>query len=256
MLLQALSSGSQGNAVWVSSARTNVLVDCGILAQDLMQRIRAIGRNPKLVHAIVITHGHLDHIRGLRRFARVCGAPVFLDTELRDRGFLRSLPDIRGFRPDQPFEIGDLEIEAFRVSHDAHPTSGFRIRHGEHRVGLTTDLGCDEGRVTDVLSTCSSVYLEFNYDERMLRDGPYPDPLKQRVASEVGHLSNDQAATILRRAAHPGLRSVVLAHLSQTNNSPELATRAATDALTAAGCDAEIVVARQDEPSRAVEVGV
>ena len=254
MFLQALSSGSQGNAIWVSAGHTNLMIDCGLFAQDLIQRTRAAGHNPRMVHAILITHAHLDHIRGLRRFAKYCGAPVYMESHLRDRGFFARLPDVRGFHADQPFTVGDFECEAFRVSHDAHPTVGFRLRHGALNAGLTTDLGCAEGRVCDVLKQCQAIYLEANHDRSMLLDGPYADALKARVDSDLGHLSNDQAAAILEHACHPNLKHVVLAHLSETNNTPELARATISRVLTAQGVDADLIIANQDRPTQPVRL--
>jgi phosphoribosyl 1,2-cyclic phosphodiesterase len=251
VIVQPLASGSKGNAVWVEHEGTRLLFDAGLPGPELIARARAAGREPKRLNAIFLSHLHLDHARGLRRAAKVSGAPVHLHRAHLERGVYRGLGDLRSFFPGEPRKIGSIEVEAFRVSHDAEPTVGFVVSVGATRFGFATDLGCSDDHVVEQLSGCDALYLEFNHDEQMLWHGPYPGPLKERIAGMQGHLSNAQAEQLLERIAGESLRFLFLAHLSETNNTPELALASAQRALRRAGREGlvELRVALQHEPT-------
>jgi phosphoribosyl 1,2-cyclic phosphodiesterase len=257
VIVQPLASGSKGNAVWIEHQGTRLLFDAGLPGPELVARARSAEREPKRLNAIFLSHLHLDHARGLRRAAKVSGAPVFLHRAHSERGLYRGLGDVRSFTPGEPREIGSLRVEAFAVSHDAIPTVGFVVQTREARFGFATDLGCGDELVVEKLSGCDALYLEFNHDEQMLWHGPYPGPLKERIAGMHGHLSNAQAERLLERLAGERLRFVFLAHLSETNNTPELALAAARRALQRAGREAqvELRIALQHAPTPPHELG-
>lgn len=245
MRFASLGSGSQGNALLVSSGSTTVMVDCGFGLKDCTGRLERLGLEPHALDGILVTHEHGDHIGGVARFAARYGTPVWLTHGTARH--LEVLPEvgvhiIGGY---QRFAIGDLEIAPFPVPHDASEPAQFVIGDGSRRLGVLTDAGSITNHMVEMLSGCEGLFLECNHDETMLRASSYPASLIERVAGDWGHLSNASAGDLLRRVAHAGLQHVVAAHLSQQNNRPELARAALAEAL---GCDSEwIAVADQAE---------
>jgi phosphoribosyl 1,2-cyclic phosphodiesterase len=218
----------------VRSGETAILIDAGISLKDLSRRLARVGIGIEELDALVLTHEHGDHVRGAIALCRRRGLRVHATSATTGRAGLRG-----GLRPETvidfatgvPFEVGCLEVLPFAVPHDAAETHGFRVSDGRVRAGFATDLGSLTLEVLEGLSACDVVVLESNHDERMLRDGPYPPFLKRRVNSPNGHLSNSDAAELIRCICHDGLRHLALAHLSRTNNVPELPLEAAREAL-------------------------
>jgi phosphoribosyl 1,2-cyclic phosphodiesterase len=232
-----LGSGSKGNATLVEAGSTRILVDAGLSARALGNRLEAVGVSAVEIDFILLSHDHSDHVRGAERFSRLHGVPVLSSIETLE-AMDRSPVDFAAWEPlpeNGPAALGDFEVECFPVPHDAAKPVGF-VLHGEGlRLAMATDLGHATTLVLERLRGSDLVMIESNHDERMLRDGPYPWQLKQRVAGRTGHLSNDEAAAVLEDVVEDCCRAVVLAHLSAKNNSPELARKTAARALAAAG---------------------
>lgn len=249
MQVLPLASGSQGNSLMVCSGQTRLVVDIGLGISDFESRLAVAAIDPKSITAVLMTHRHRDHNRGVADFCRRYRTPAY-----GTRRTLRSLCNkldrrLHTIQAGQPFDIQTINVHAVGLSHDAPDTVGYRFDDGHHRFGYATDLGCDKGDLSDVFVRLDALFLEFNYDTEMLENGPYPRQLKDRIASDKGHLSNQQAANLLRTLDQDRLQRVWLAHLSQRNNQPDLALAAARDALEAGG-SAILEIAEQDRPSR------
>jgi phosphoribosyl 1,2-cyclic phosphodiesterase len=250
-----LGSGSQGNATLVEVDSTRLLVDAGLSARALERRLGAVGVEPGDLDAVLLSHEHSDHARGAERFSKRHGVPVVCDHgTLEAMDVSRAhLADWQPLEPGRLLEIGGARIDAFPVPHDAVRPVGFAIEGRGTRVAIVTDLGHATTLVLERLRGCDLLMIEANHDDRMLRDGPYPWQLKQRVGGRLGHLSNDEAAAVLRRVAGDSLRAVVLAHLSKHNNTHRLALQAARRALQSVGRgDVDVSVAECDRPSAPV----
>jgi len=240
--ISVLASGSSGNATVVESAGACVLVDCGISYRQLVTRMRPLGLTPDRVEAVLLTHEHDDHVKGLEVFLRHHPVPV-MATAGTLGGLPLPLPDADPLASGRVVRVGDLEVLPVQTCHDAREPVGFVVEGGRARVGLVTDTGVCTELLVERLSGCHAVLLECNHDRDLLRVGPYPWPLKQRIASRTGHLSNEQASAALERLAHSGLEVVVGMHLSQTNNRPEMVRRELSAIL--AGSEVRLEVASQ-----------
>ena len=236
MRFASLGSGSQGNALVVEVNATRILLDCGFGLSEVTRRLGRLGISPDDLSAIVVTHEHDDHIGGVARFARKHRVPVWVTS-----GTLRGLEDlfdpevevcpIRGYGG---FSIGDICIEPFPVPHDAREPAQFVFGDGARRLGVLTDAGHVTAHIRHCLNHCDAIVLECNHDPEMLRTGDYPERLKARIASRLGHLDNPSAAALLAALDLDRLQHVIAAHLSQINNRPELARAALAGAL---GCE-------------------
>jgi phosphoribosyl 1,2-cyclic phosphodiesterase len=238
--LSLLASGSRANCALVASSTTRILVDAGLSCRETFKRLRALGEKPEQLSAILITHEHSDHVAGLQRLATKLDIPVFL-TEPTHREWGRALRDDDGKIPVLPkrerfasgcsFQVGDIEIKPFTIPHDAADPVGFTFRTEGIKIGFATDLGYMPVSVRDHLRGCDILVIESNHDLEKLRTGPYPWSVKQRVMSRVGHLSNDALAQFFSSDYDGGAAYVILAHLSEQNNHPEIARAAAEYAL-------------------------
>ncbi len=246
--------------MYVGSAGRGVLIDAGLPGSRVEERLGAAGLSPDRVGAVVVTHGHRDHLSGAGVWGRRYGVPVYMTEECRrtspetlgPRGLDRV--EVRLFEPGVAFAVEGLEFRPVATSHDAPDSVGFRVTDGDAVLGFATDLGFASHLVRHALRGAHVLYVESNHDEDLLVNGPYPWFLKQRIRSRHGHLSNGACATLLGELLHPGLRAVVLGHLSETNNEPRLAYEAARRVLDGAGAgeDVTLLVARQDRPGRRV----
>lgn len=232
-----MGSGSQGNALLVEAHTTRILLDCGFGLAEATRRLARIGVAPSDLSAIVVTHEHQDHIGGAARFARKHRLPVWLTT-----GTLRGLEGL--FDPDVEvclvrgycgFSVGDIRVDPFPVPHDAREPAQYVFGDGACRLGVLTDAGHVTAHMQRCLSGCDALVVECNHDAEMLRTGTYPERLKTRISSRLGHLDNESAAALLAGLDLSRLQHVVAAHLSESNNRPELARAALADAL---GCAA------------------
>jgi len=243
--LAVLASGSGGNATVVECGETLVLLDCGISLRRLRSGMKALGMSPGRIQAVLLTHEHDDHVKGLEVFLRHHPVPV-----LATAGTIGAMPvapaEVKVIAAGRRVRLGDLEVTPVPICHDAREPVGFVVEGGGRRAGMVTDTGVLTDLLLDVLSGCNALLLECNHDRDLLRYGPYPWPLKQRIASRTGHLSNDKARAGIERLAHAGLDVVVGMHLSQTNNRPDLAARELGEVL--AGSSVRIEMSSQDEP--------
>ncbi|MBI5062711.1 MAG: MBL fold metallo-hydrolase [Desulfatitalea sp.] len=243
-----LASGSKGNAIYVSDGRTAILVDAGLSGIEIERRMAAAGLDAGQLSAIVVSHEHSDHIRGVGILSRRYKLPVYLSagTQRAAGGLLGKVHEIRLFDIGRGFAIQDLAMHAFSTSHDAADPAGFTIGCNGSKIGIATDLGIATGMVKEHLKACRLLVLEANHDPTMLMEGPYPWPLKQRIKSRNGHLSNEESGDLLAEIRHDGLCHVILAHLSETNNTPQKALRAVEKVLGAGHRSFQIHVAQQE----------
>lgn len=250
MKICLLASGSKGNSLLVESGKTRLLIDAGLSARELRKRLDTIGVDAESINALLITHEHGDHIRGLGPLVRQLDLPVYLQTDLA-----RMLPDVgkpacvQEFVDGEEFTINDLTIRPFAITHDCLAPVGFTLAGEQGKVGVATDLGVVTRLVTECLQDCRALVLETNHDEELLRDGPYPWKLKQRVRSNHGHLSNHAGGSLLRDVLWSGLETVFLGHLSETNNRPELAVEAVSAVLDEQNtCAPQVLLGKQNLP--------
>lgn len=243
----SLGSGSRGNAMVVEARGTRVLLDCGFGPRELSARLARLDLDLGDFAAILVTHEHSDHSAGVFKCARRYGTEVILTHGTlaampRDRG---ALPLLRVIDSHRPFVVGEMEILPFTVPHDAREPVQFVFSDGRNHLGVLTDTGAVTPHIVETLRICDALVLECNHDPGMLANGNYSRMLKQRISGRFGHLDNQAAAALLGELKHSRLRHVVAAHLSEQNNTPQLARAALARAL---GCSDEwIGVATQEE---------
>jgi phosphoribosyl 1,2-cyclic phosphodiesterase len=228
-----LASGSKGNAIYVSDGATALLIDSGISCRELEGRLQSRGLSAETLDAVIVTHEHSDHIRGVSVLSRKYGIPVYMSpgTQTGAGNQIGNLHRTVLFQCGSTFKIKSLAIHPFSISHDAEDPAGITIQHKGRKVGIATDLGVCTAMVKEHLKNCGLLVLEANHDPAMLIDGPYPWFLKQRIKGRTGHLSNEDSKHLLKDICHDNLSHVVLAHLSEVNNSPEIALRVVGEAL-------------------------
>lgn len=248
MRFSILGSGSRGNSVFIESGKTAILIDAGFSGKEIQARLRSIGRDLSDIRALCITHEHNDHICGAGVLSRRCGIPTYANPGTFANGEKRfgTLKARKEFDTGDILQIDDLEVRSFRISHDTADPVGFVISDGKASVGYCTDTGQVSHLMATRLAGCNGLILEFNHNLDMLKNGPYPLPLQQRVRSSQGHLCNEDAAEFLAQLVSDHLRFVVLAHLSETNNTPDLARNAALQSVADWG-ETSLLVAGQDE---------
>lgn len=253
MLFRTLASGSTGNAAILSARNTNILLDAGISARRIVTNLRAQGIEK--LGAILITHEHTDHIKGLRVLLKHINAPVYAPNETA----LHMINNIEGlegriipFTPGNCFEIGEIDVNSFATPHDSASSCGYSFFHGRHKVTSVTDFGHITQAIEAAIIGSDILMVESNHDEELLRNGPYPFFLKKRVSGENGHLSNGNCAALAAKAVANGTQQIILAHLSRQNNTPALAEKTVKQALISSGADTlddfKITVASPDTP--------
>jgi phosphoribosyl 1,2-cyclic phosphodiesterase len=245
-----LGSGSSGNSTLVSTGRTRLLVDAGLSRREIMRRLAEVGEVLERIDAILISHEHCDHVSGLPVIAKTVRAPVYV-THLAAPAiaWTDELPTIETFQAGARISIGDIEIDTFTVPHDAADPIGFCFRSQGLKIGLVTDLGYIPESIKFHLRGTDLLILESNHDLEMLKVGPYPWPVKQRVMSRKGHLSNDTVSEFILSELDPATRTLVLGHLSENNNHPEIARLVASQALEGRGLATRLVIAGQRDPT-------
>ena len=235
-----LASGSRGNAAVVETSRARLLIDAGISCRETFKRLKSQSIDPQSISAVLVTHEHTDHVYGLNTLAKRLEGPVFMtgatyqawSRAMRDQGGdVAKLKKVEIFSAGRSFQIADITVTPFTIPHDAVDPVGFTFRAEGTKVAIATDLGYVPASICDHLRNCDVLVIESNHDVEMLRVGPYPWSVKQRVMSRVGHLSNDSLARFFAKDYDGGAAYIVLAHLSEQNNHPELAWKAAEKAL-------------------------
>ena len=257
--LHVLASGSKGNCSVVENTLTGtcIVIDCGISKSVFMERLGACGLDPMRIEAILVTHEHTDHTKGLgvatRGLARLGVHPPLYasaavhaaSSELRA---LENAVDLRHFVRGDDLPLAGMTVHAFATSHDAAESFGFRVECAGDAVGFMTDTGVVTGEAHEALRGCRVLALEANHDPDMLASGPYPYYLKQRIASERGHLSNGQSAELLDALLDTSLESVIGMHVSQNNNTYRLPRQMLADVLARNDHPARALVGFQDRP--------
>ncbi len=235
--ISTLASGSSGNALLVRAGSTALLIDAGLSAKSLCSHLDTLGTAPSSLSGILLTHEHGDHTRGLKILSSKHAVPVY--TTARTAYELQSsIPaaDWRLFQSGSTFELGDVRIASFSVPHDAADPVGYVISYGSSSFAVATDLGHPTRQVVNSLRGVCGVFVECNHDEVLLQnDTKRPWSVKQRIMSRHGHLSNQSAAALIAEIASPSLSHVLLAHLSEDCNSPDLATSTMREKLSSAG---------------------
>lgn len=249
--MAVLASGSSGNCTFIATERVKILVDAGLSRRETLKRLAAIGERGDDIQAILVTHEHSDHIAGLYQLATKNKIPVYISSLTRRALPPQTLLDAaETIRPGHSFQIGDLEIDPFTIPHDAVDPVAFRIRSAGVQIAVCTDLGYIPQNVKESLRGTHCLIMESNHDPEMLRNGPYPWTLKQRVMSRTGHLSNKTFCDFLTDDFDREARVLVLAHLSEQNNHPEIARLAAASVLeTRSANETRLLVSSQREPT-------
>ena len=249
-----LASGSRGNCSVISTKTVNIMIDDGLNLRTLAERARLANIDLSKINAILITHEHSDHVKGIAAFCKRYSTPVYCHSESKE--FLDPMicPYIIDKDMDTPFEIGDLTISPFRLPHDSNYNLGFKVSQGKSVISIATDLGFVSEGTLEKLKGSDLVMLESNHDIDMLREGSYPFMLKQRILGKNGHLSNDDCASAILQLARNGTKHFLLAHLSQDNNTPEVAFECAAKNLEnnyfTEGKDVFVDVANQYKSTR------
>ncbi len=251
LTLTTLASGSSGNGILLSGAGTHLLIDVGISCRRICKSLRELGIEPRDLGGILITHEHTDHISGLATLTKQFAVPVYTSPGTGRQLCYRiaALEDVlHTCEPGGSFAVGELLVETFPTLHDAAPPMGFAVSDGERKAAVVTDLGVVTDEVRSGMAGAGLVVVEANHDVDWVESGPYPYYLKRRILGDHGHLSNEAGGELARRAVEAGAHTVVLAHLSAENNTPERARTAVEVALSACGRAVTLEVAPRAEP--------
>ena len=248
-----LSSGSSGNCCWVKHKGQEILIDAGISRRAISNALKSLGSDLSNISAVFVTHEHSDHVKGIPMLTKYEQLPVHAVSETAS--MLKNVdPDcIVPHNPLYSVELSrDFKVESFVTPHDSNASVGYVITAGDTRFAIATDMGMCAKSVADALTGCEGVILEANYDAQMLHDGPYPLYLQERIASRWGHLENKDSAKMAAYLAMNGTKKVLLAHLSEENNTPELALSAVQSYLNAHRIPLEVAVAERHTPTRLI----
>lgn len=255
-----LYSSSSGNSTFIGDERGGILIDAGVSMKRLIEALEKNGIAPDRVEGILISHEHSDHIKGLLNFTKRFHTPVYTGIEtakfLTSRDLISTSSVINVFENVDSFCVGDYEVHPFATPHDSRESYGFRIKNPEGKVVVTcTDLGYVTEDVHKNLLSASVCLIEANYDDKMLERGRYPYPLKQRIRSDRGHLSNANSAAEIEILIRNGTQRIILGHLSQENNTPYIARQTVLSQLCEIDADEyELFVAPANEPGEAVKI--
>jgi phosphoribosyl 1,2-cyclic phosphodiesterase len=259
--VSVLASSSSGNSIYIACGKTRLLIDAGLSGKEIDDRLKKIGARGDELDAILVTHEHTDHIKGVGVLSRRYDLPIYAN-DLTWQGSAESLGTInekncRVFSND--FMIGDLEIKPFSIPHDANDPVGYIISSGKNRIGVATDMGYIPERIKKLLWGLDILIIEANHDLDMLMTGNYPWSLKRRITGEKGHLSNDDTAATLPGLINSNFPCILLAHLSKDNNIPELAYITVKNSLEDAGLnigkDLRLNFAFREKPTQIYHVG-
>ncbi|MBX7150634.1 MBL fold metallo-hydrolase [bacterium] len=218
-----LASGSKGNCVYLKAGETECLIDAGLSCREIEKRLNTIGTNAAKIRHIFMTHEHVDHIQGLPVFTKKYTVEVHMNQSMYLHAGSMVSNKTRVHLFDDTFTVEQMLIEPFSISHDAIDPVGYCFHYQGKKASVLTDFGYATQLVKEKIKQSHVLIIESNHDERMLMEGSYPWPLKQRIAGRLGHLSNRQAAALIQESIHPELKHVILAHLSEENNRPSVA---------------------------------
>jgi phosphoribosyl 1,2-cyclic phosphodiesterase len=252
LYITSLNSGSNGNCYYVGNDTEAVLIDAGISCRETVRRMTRLGLPMERVKAIFVSHEHIDHIRGIPQLARQHYLPVYMTQRTWQHARLpQPRYPVYPFDANVPISIGELRVTAFPKFHDAADPHSFIVAQGAVQVGVFTDIGTPCQHVVHHFSQCHAAFLEANYDDDMLALGRYPWPLKRRIMSDVGHLSNAQALTLFRQHRPAHMSHLLLSHLSQDNNSPQIVS----DLFNAHADGVRVVVASRHAETPLYSIG-
>jgi phosphoribosyl 1,2-cyclic phosphodiesterase len=262
MIFCSLYSGSSGNSLFVASSRTKILVDAGLTGKSIISALENIGEDPRELNGILITHEHIDHIKGAGILSRKYGLPIYANekTWVAMESCLGKIATENIRIVGSEFTVDDLDVRAFRVPHDAAACQGYTISAEGKKVSVATDIGVFTEEIRRNIKDSDLVLLESNHDVEMVKFGPYPYELKRRILSEIGHLSNTDCGLAALEILKEGKKKIILGHLSGTNNLPELAYKTVENILVekglslGKGMDAELSLASRIRPSSYTEV--
>ena len=226
MKFASLGSGSKGNATLVTAGDCWILVDCGFSAREAGRRLQRLGVDPQQIDAILVTHEHSDHASGVGALARKYSIPVYLSHGTASAGCCDGSAELRRFNGGEAFPVGPVQVQSVAVPHDAREPCQFRLEYRRRSLGLLTDLGSITPHIVSSYRGCDALVLEFNHDLELLMSGAYPPGLKRRVSSDWGHLNNRQAAGLLEALGNDAPECLVVAHVSEQNNTREHAEEA------------------------------
>jgi phosphoribosyl 1,2-cyclic phosphodiesterase len=255
--IQVLASGSAGNAILISSGKTNILIDAGLSCKELTRRMTHAGVAPDDIAAVIITHEHTDHARGVGVFSRQYNTPVYMNAATlgATSPAVGEVPTAQTFSTGDALAIYDLSVQTYPVLHDAADPIGLIVSNPSKRVGIALDMGHPTTLVKERLRGSDALILEFNHDPEMLRQCRRPWEVKQRILSKNGHMSNEAALKFLSDLIHDRLQCIVLAHISREANSGTLASSCVEQHLAKIGrSDIRVHVALQDEVGATIEV--
>ena len=264
MRMASLSSGSSGNAIYVGTEETHLLVDAGISNRRIEKGLNEVGIPADGLNALMVTHEHSDHVQGLSVLMKKHAVPLYA-TEgtlqaLKRKGILDHCPEelVHVVRAGEPFLVGDVKISPFSVDHDAAEPVAYRFDSGNTAAAVATDMGHYTEETVRRLKGLDCILIESNHDIRMLEAGPYPYPLKRRILGDFGHLSNESAGRLLSEILNDNVKKIILGHLSKENNLPELAFETVKWEISAGACpykgtDFRIEVAKRDAVSAVTE---
>ena len=245
LFITSLNSGSNGNCYYVGNNKDAVLIDAGISCRETEKRMKHLGLSMKTVKAIFVSHEHGDHIKGVSTLANKYKLPVYITAPTAKHGPILIKHLSKAFTADEPVAIGELSVTPFSKQHDADDPHSFIVSYKNVTVGVFTDIGKPCKQVILYFKKCHAAFLEANYDENMLENGPYPIHLKNRIRGDKGHLSNDQALELFVKHRPPFMSHLLLSHLSKENNSPQMAQELFTQHTDGT----EIIVAGRYEPT-------
>ena len=252
MKVKVLASGSKGNSTLIKTNNINLLIDIGVNYQYLVSELEKVNLSPKELDGVLITHTHNDHIKGLSSLVKKTNIKVYVLEEMVNE-LRKKIPTDNIFIYQEPLEFEDLKINLIRISHDVEGT-GFIIEHNNHSLVYITDTGYINKKYFPLMKNKNTYIIESNHDEEMLMEGPYPYILKQRVISDKGHLSNKTTAEYLLEIVGENTKNIVLAHISEKNNTEELAYNTTKKLLEENGIYKEIIIAKQYESLDEIEV--
>ena len=262
MKICTLSSGSSGNSAFLEHKNTKILIDCGLSGKHIENCLKSIGEEPENINYILVTHEHIDHIRGLGVLSRKYNIPIFASHKtwkwmlMNNRIGNISTQNIREFQTGEEIFLKDISVKSFPTPHDAVDPHGFRFECDGHIAVLATDIGHISTEIENNIANCECAILEANHDEQMLTNGAYPEYLKERILSDYGHLSNRISAAFASKMVSNGTKHLILSHLSSENNTPTCVTtemqKSFNQISAKSGSDFTFQIAPRYEPSEVI----